>query len=48
VLSFAPGVHNWTAELTEEIKLGKLTNQPVRMNPDPAMGDELLKVCAIR
>lgn len=41
--SFEPGVHDKTAELTKEIKLGKLTVLPVRMNPDLAMGDELLK-----
>jgi adenine-specific DNA-methyltransferase len=41
--SFAPGIHDKTAALTKEIKLGKLTILPVRMNPDLAMGDELLK-----
>jgi adenine-specific DNA-methyltransferase len=41
--AFAPSVHEQTAELTREIKLGKLAVLPVRMNPDLAMGDELLK-----
>jgi adenine-specific DNA-methyltransferase len=41
--AFEPSVHEQTAELTKEIKLGKLTILPVRMNPDLAMGDELLK-----
>jgi len=41
--AFEPSVHEQTAELTKEIKLGKLTVLPVRMNPDLAMGDELLK-----
>ncbi len=36
-------VHEQTAELTKEIKFGKLAVLPVRMNPDLAMGDELLK-----
>jgi adenine-specific DNA-methyltransferase len=31
------------AVLTKEIKFGKLSVLPVRMNPDLAMGDELLK-----
>ena len=41
--AFEASVHEQTAELTKEIKLGKLTILPVRMNPDLAMGDELLK-----
>jgi adenine-specific DNA-methyltransferase len=41
--AFEPSVHEQTAELTKEIKLGKLAILPVRMNPDLAMGDELLK-----
>ncbi|MDY3555755.1 site-specific DNA-methyltransferase [Gemmata sp. JC717] len=41
--AFEASVHEQTAELTKEIKLGKLTVLPVRMNPDLAMGDELLK-----
>jgi adenine-specific DNA-methyltransferase len=41
--AFEPSVHEQTAELTKEIKLGKLAVLPVRMNPDLAMGDELLK-----
>jgi adenine-specific DNA-methyltransferase len=41
--AFEPSVHEQTAELTKEIKFGKLTVLPVRMNPDLAMGDELLK-----
>jgi adenine-specific DNA-methyltransferase len=41
--AFEPSVHEQTAELTKEIKFGKLTILPVRMNPDLAMGDELLK-----
>ncbi len=41
--AFEPSVHELTAELTKEIKLGKLAILPVRMNPDLAMGDELLK-----
>jgi adenine-specific DNA-methyltransferase len=41
--AFEPSVHEQTAELTKEIRLGKLTILPVRMNPDLAMGDELLK-----
>ena len=41
--AFEAGVHDKTAELTKEIKLGKLAVLPVRMNPDLAMGDELLK-----
>jgi adenine-specific DNA-methyltransferase len=41
--AFEPSVREQTAELTKEIKLGKLAILPVRMNPDLAMGDELLK-----
>jgi adenine-specific DNA-methyltransferase len=41
--AFEPSVHEQTAELTKEIKLGKLAILPVRMNPDLSMGDELLK-----
>lgn len=41
--AFEPSVHEQTAELSKEIKLGKLAILPVRMNPDLAMGDELLK-----
>jgi adenine-specific DNA-methyltransferase len=41
--AFEPSVHEQTAELTREIKFGKLAVLPVRMNPDLAMGDELLK-----
>jgi adenine-specific DNA-methyltransferase len=40
---FEPSVHEQTAELTKEIKLGKLAILAVRMNLDLAMGDELLK-----
>ncbi|AMV38777.1 site-specific DNA-methyltransferase [Planctomyces sp. SH-PL62] len=41
--AFEASVHEQTAELTKEIKFGKLAILPVRMNPDLAMGDELLK-----
>jgi adenine-specific DNA-methyltransferase len=41
--AFEPSVHEQTAELTKELKFGRLTVLPVRMNPDLAMGDELLK-----
>ena len=41
--AFEPSVHEQTAELTKEIKFGKLAVLPVRMNPDLAMGEELLK-----
>jgi adenine-specific DNA-methyltransferase len=41
--AFEPSIHEQTAELTKEIKFGKLAVLPVRMNPDLAMGDELLK-----
>src|SRR5262249_4042593 len=41
--AFEASVHEQTAELSKELKFGKLTVQAVRMNPDLAMGDELLK-----
>jgi adenine-specific DNA-methyltransferase len=41
--AFEPSIHEQTAELTKELKFGKLAVQAVRMNPDLAMGDELLK-----
>jgi adenine-specific DNA-methyltransferase len=41
--AFEAGVHEQTAELTKEIKFGKLAVLPVRMNPHLAMGDELLE-----
>ncbi|WP_165073634.1 site-specific DNA-methyltransferase [Paludisphaera rhizosphaerae] len=41
--AFEASVHEQTAELTKEIRLGKTSILPVRMNPDLAMGDELLK-----
>src|SRR5204863_6242206 len=41
--AFEPSVHEQTAQLSKEIKLGKLAVLPVRMNPDLSMGDELLK-----
>jgi adenine-specific DNA-methyltransferase len=41
--AFEPSVHEQTAELTKEVRFGKLAVQAVRMNPDLAMGDELLK-----
>jgi adenine-specific DNA-methyltransferase len=41
--AFEASVHQQTAELTKEIKLGKLAVLPVRMNPDLEMGEELLK-----
>ena len=41
--AFEASVHEQTAELSKEIKFGKLSVLPVRMNPDLAMGDELLK-----
>jgi adenine-specific DNA-methyltransferase len=41
--AFEASIHEQTAELTKEFKLGKLAVLPVRMNPDLAMGDELLK-----
>jgi adenine-specific DNA-methyltransferase len=41
--AFEASVHEQTAELTKEMRLGKLAVLPVRMNPDLAMGDELLK-----
>jgi adenine-specific DNA-methyltransferase len=41
--AFEASVHEQTKELTKEIKFGKTAILPVRMNPDLAMGDELLK-----
>jgi adenine-specific DNA-methyltransferase len=46
--AFEASVHQQTAELTKEVKFGKLRILPVRMNPDLAMfgdetGKELLK-----
>jgi adenine-specific DNA-methyltransferase len=41
--AFDPHVHGQTQELTRELRFGKLRVLPVRMNPDLAMGDELLK-----
>jgi adenine-specific DNA-methyltransferase len=41
--AFEASVHEQTAELTKEIKFGKLKVLPVRINPGLAMGDELLK-----
>jgi adenine-specific DNA-methyltransferase len=41
--AFEPSIHEQTAELTKEIKLGRLAILPVRMNPDLEMGHELLK-----
>ncbi|WP_165227538.1 site-specific DNA-methyltransferase [Aquisphaera insulae] len=41
--AFEPSIHEQTADLTREIKFGKVSILPVRMNPDLAMGDELLK-----
>lgn len=41
--AFEAIVQEQTAELTKEIKLGKLAVLPVRMNPDLAMGDDFLK-----
>lgn len=41
--AFEASVHEQTAELTKEIEFGKMAILPVRMNPDLAMGDELLK-----
>ena len=41
--AFEASVHEQTAELTKEVRFGKLAVLPVRMNPDLAMGDELLK-----
>jgi adenine-specific DNA-methyltransferase len=42
-LAFDPHVHEQTQELKKEILFGKLRILAVRMNPDLAMGDELLK-----
>ena len=41
--AFEASVHEQTAELSKEMQFGKLRILPVRMNPDLAMGDELLK-----
>lgn len=41
--SFDPHVHEQTDQLKKEMQFGKLRILPVRMNPDLAMGDELLK-----
>jgi hypothetical protein len=41
--AFEASVHEQTAELTKELQFGKLRILPVRMNPDLAIGDELLK-----
>jgi adenine-specific DNA-methyltransferase len=41
--AFDPHVHEQTQELKKEIRYGKLRILAVRMNPDLAMGDELLK-----
>ncbi len=41
--AFDPHVLEQTQELKKEMHFGKLTILPVRMNPDLAMGDELLK-----
>jgi adenine-specific DNA-methyltransferase len=46
--AFEASVHERTAQLTKEVKYGKLRTLPVRMNPDMAMfgaeaGQELLK-----
>jgi adenine-specific DNA-methyltransferase len=41
--AFEASVHEQTAELSKEMQFGKLRVLPVRMNPDLAMGDELLK-----
>jgi adenine-specific DNA-methyltransferase len=41
--AFDPHVHEQTQELKKEIRFGKLPILAVRMNPDLAMGDELLK-----
>jgi adenine-specific DNA-methyltransferase len=43
VCAFEASVHERTAELTKEMRFGKVRVLPVRMNPDLAMGDELLK-----
>lgn len=41
--AFEASVHEQSAELKKELQFGKLRILPVRMNPDLAMGDELLK-----
>jgi adenine-specific DNA-methyltransferase len=41
--AFDPHVHEQTQELKKEILFGKLRILAVRMNPDLAMGDDLLK-----
>jgi adenine-specific DNA-methyltransferase len=41
--AFDPHVHEQTQELKKAIKYGKLRVLTVKMNPDLAMGDELLK-----
>ena len=41
--SFDPHVHEQSDQLKKEMQFGKLRILPVRMNPDLAMGDELLK-----
>ena len=41
--AFDPHVAEQTQELKKEMRFGKLPILPVRMNPDLAMGDELLK-----
>ncbi len=41
--AFDPHVHEQTQELKKEMRFGKLRILAVRMNPDLAMGDELLK-----
>jgi len=42
-LAFDPHVHEQTQELRKELQFGKLRILAVHMNPDLAMGDELLK-----
>jgi adenine-specific DNA-methyltransferase len=41
--AFDPHVHEQSKELKKEMRFGKLRVLAVRMNPDLAMGDELLK-----
>src|SRR4051794_9225446 len=41
--AFEASVHELPEDLTKEIRFGKLAVLPVLMNPDLAMGDELLK-----
>jgi adenine-specific DNA-methyltransferase len=41
--AFDPHVHEQTQELKKELRFGRLPILAVRMNPDLAMGDELLK-----